>query len=169
VGRPVSIKLCIGIAGALYAVVHDRDEVGRLGQVDPARDGWNWYVHVDAMPTLMVDPAGLQAEDIGVIVKNKRCRENVRAMFTDCIKAKVGYGMIQDTFVCLAVCGGVGIGVGIFSGGIGGAALFGKCMTVCLGAGTACTAAYGVVSCSKQLYKDLKHCDDLYPIYRRRR
>jgi len=33
--------------------------VGRFSQVDPAREGVNWYVYVDAMPTLMVDPAGL--------------------------------------------------------------------------------------------------------------
>ncbi|MCL6630695.1 MAG: RHS repeat-associated core domain-containing protein, partial [Armatimonadetes bacterium] len=143
--------------------------VGRFSQVDPARDGVNWYGYVDDKPTRYVDPAGLHNDDIDVIMKNKRCRQNAMAKYTDCIKARVGYGIIQDTLVCLAVCGGVGIGVGIFSGGIGGAVVFGKCMTLCLGVGMPCTAVYGVVSCSKQLFKDLKHCDELYPIYHRRR
>jgi len=33
--------------------------VGRFGQVDPAREGLNWYGYVDGIPTAMVDPLGL--------------------------------------------------------------------------------------------------------------
>jgi len=33
--------------------------VGRFGQVDPAGEGWNWFIYVDSQPTVDVDPAGL--------------------------------------------------------------------------------------------------------------
>lgn len=122
---------------------------------------------MDGRVTTHVDPAGLEGQDMDVIVKNKRCRQNAMAKYTDCITARVGYAMMQDTLVCLAVCGGVGIGVGIFSGGLLGAAVFGKCMPVCLVVGMPCIVVYGLVSCTRQLFEDLKQCDELYPISRR--
>ncbi|MCL6629819.1 MAG: hypothetical protein K6U00_09495 [Armatimonadetes bacterium] len=32
---------------------------GPIGQVDPAREGLNWYVYVDGNPARFIDPSGL--------------------------------------------------------------------------------------------------------------
>jgi len=52
--------------------------VGRFSQVDPAGEGWNWYVYLDGRPTVGADPDGLCAIARAAcrIIDKMKCAQN---------------------------------------------------------------------------------------------
>ena len=58
-------------------------ETSRFTQVDPIREGWDWYVYVGNHPTFVIDPNGLQWDPGALCICNRvgnalSCVENWR-------------------------------------------------------------------------------------------